>query len=69
MRRYAACADSFLRESHEVPAGEAEAELFAIKTALYARALTLFDTTRLLLEDDRQLDGRIQARGVIETVM
>lgn len=37
--------------------------------ALYARALTLFEGALLLLENDRQLDFRIQSRGVIEATM
>jgi hypothetical protein len=37
--------------------------------ALYARALTLFEGAKLLIENDRQLDFRVHARGVIEATM
>lgn len=46
-----------------------ERELVAIKAALYARALTLFDGALLMIENDRQLDFRVQSRGVIESAM
>lgn len=44
-------------------------ELVALKSALYARALTLFEGSLGLWEQDRQIDFRIHARGVIEAAM
>ena len=69
MHRYAETADRFLAEPFPAQESETAEELNAIKTALYARALTVFDTTRLLLQADRQLDGRIHSRAAIEAAM
>lgn len=46
-----------------------QAELVAIKCALFARALTVCDGCVLLLANDRQLDFRMHSRGVIEAAM
>lgn len=69
MREYAATAARFIREEPVRVSNEEERELVALKAALYARALTLFEGGMLLIENDRQLDFRIQSRGVIEAVM
>jgi hypothetical protein len=69
MRDYAAAARRFVAEDPIEVASEDERELVAIRTALYARALTLFEGALLLIENDRQLDFRIQSRGVIEATM
>ena len=69
MRDYAAAARRFVAEDQIEVSSEEERELVAIKMALYARALTLFEGALLLLENDRQLDFRIQSRGVIEATM
>lgn len=69
MHRYAETADRFLAEPFPAQESETAEELNAIKTALYARALTVFDTARLLLQADRQLDGRIHSRAAIEAAM
>ncbi|CEJ12496.1 hypothetical protein BN1110_02795 [bacterium YEK0313] len=69
MRDYAAAARRFVAEDPIRVSSEEERELVAIKMALYARALTLFEGALLLLENDRQLDFRIQSRGVIEATM
>ncbi|KAB2803593.1 hypothetical protein F9L06_02915 [Brucella anthropi] len=69
MRDYVNAARRFTAEDPVDVSSEDERELVAIKAALYARALTLFEGTLLLLENDRQLDFRIQSRGVIEAAM
>lgn len=69
MRDYAAAARRFVAEDPIELSLEEERELVAIKMALYARALTLFEGALLLLENDRQHDFRIQSRGVIEATM
>lgn len=69
MRDYAAAARRFVAEDSIEVASEEERELVAIRAALYARALTLFEGALLLIENDRQLDFRIQSRGVIEATM
>lgn len=69
MRDYAAAARRFVAEDPIEVSSEDERELVAIKAALYARALTLFEGALLLIENDRQLDFRIQSRGVIEATM
>jgi hypothetical protein len=69
MRDYAAAARRFVAEDPIAVSSEEERELVAIKAALYARALTLFEGALLLIENDRQVDFRIQSRGVIEATM
>jgi len=69
MRDYAATANRFLCEEPISVLAEAEQELLAIKAALYARALTLFEGALLLIENDRQFDFRIHSRGVIEATI
>lgn len=69
MRDYAAAAERFTQEQPIPVSSEQERELVAIKAALYARALTLFQGSLLLLENDRQLDFRIHSRGVVEATM
>lgn len=53
MRDYADAAQRFTAEDPVGVWTEEERELVAIKTALYARALTLFEGALLLLENDR----------------
>jgi hypothetical protein len=69
MRDYAAAARRFVAEDPIKVASEEERELVAIRAALYAHALTLFEGALPLIENDRQLDFRIQSRGVIEATM
>jgi hypothetical protein len=69
LRDYAKTATRFTAEEPVTVSTEEERELVAIKAALFARALTLFEGAVLLIENDRQLDFRIQSRGVIEAVM
>ncbi|TWA90421.1 DUF5677 domain-containing protein [Bradyrhizobium stylosanthis] len=69
MRDYVDAARRFAAEDPVDVSSEEERQLVAIKAALYARALTLFEGALLLLENDRQLDFRIQSRGVIEATM
>jgi hypothetical protein len=69
LRDYATAATRFTQEDPVEVASNEERELVAIKAALYARALTLCHGALLLIENDRQLDFRVHARGVIEAVM
>lgn len=69
MNDYVDAARRFASEDPVDVASEEERELIALKMALYARALTLFEGALLLLENDRQLDFRIHSRGVIEGTM
>jgi hypothetical protein len=69
MRDYVDAARRFVAEDLIEVSSEEERELVAVKAALYARALTLFEGALLLIENDRQLDFRIQSRGVIEATM
>jgi hypothetical protein len=69
MRDYVDAARRFIAEDLIEVSSEEERELVAVKAALYARALTLFEGALLLIENDRQLDFRIQSRGVIEATM
>lgn len=69
LRDYVAAARRFTEEEPLPVSSEEERELIAIKAALYARALTLFNGALFLIENDRQLDFRIQSRGVIEAAM
>jgi hypothetical protein len=64
-----AAAKRFVAEDPIAAFADEERELVAVKAALYARALTLFEGALLLIENDRQLDFRIQSRGVIEATM
>ena len=68
LREYAAAARRFIGED-DVTASDDELELYTIKMALYARALTLFEGTIILLENDKQLNYRIHSRGVIEAAI
>ncbi|WP_235937994.1 DUF5677 domain-containing protein [Endobacterium cereale] len=52
-------------DSFDAPEGE-EPELLFVKFALFARALTLFDTALLLAEHDKVLDVRSTCRKVVE---
>ncbi|QFI70516.1 DUF5677 domain-containing protein [Sinorhizobium alkalisoli] len=52
-------------DSLDAPKGE-EPELLFVKFALFARALTLFDTALLLAEHDKVLDVRSTCRKVVE---
>jgi uncharacterized protein DUF5677 len=69
LRDYASTAKRFTEEDSVAVASEEERELVAIKAALYARALTLFEGALLLIENDRHLDFRVHSRGVIEAAM
>jgi hypothetical protein len=69
MRAYVDAARRLAGEDPVEVSSEEVRELVAIKAALYARALTLFEGALLLIENDRQLDFRIQSRGVIEATM
>jgi len=69
MNDYVDAARRFTSEDPIDVASDEERELIALKMALYARALTLFEGALLLLENDRQLDFRIQSRGVLEATM
>jgi hypothetical protein len=69
MRDYVDAARRGAAEDPIEVSSEEERELVAIKAALYARALTLFEGALLLIENDRQLDFRVQSRGVIEATM
>lgn len=69
MQDYVATANCFVEEEPIPVLSEDERKLLAIKMALYARALTLFQGALLLIENDRQLDFRVLSRGVIEAVM
>nr|WP_222857966.1 DUF5677 domain-containing protein [Rhizobium cauense] len=69
MNDYVDAAKRFISEDPVDVASEEERELIALKMALYARALTLFEGALLLLENDRQLDFRIHSRGVLEATM
>ena len=66
---FASAAERFTAEEPVPVSTDEEHELVAVKMALYARALTLFDGAKLLIENDRQLDFRIHARGIIEATM
>lgn len=52
-------------DSFDAPESE-EPELLFVKFALFARALTLFDTALLLAEHDKVLDVRSTCRKVVE---
>ncbi|RTE89031.1 DUF5677 domain-containing protein [Bradyrhizobium sp. LVM 105] len=69
MNDYVDAARRFISEDPVDVASDEERELIALKMALYARALTLFEGALLLLENDRQLDFRIHSRSVIEATM
>lgn len=69
MADYSAAAESFILEDPVSVSSDEERELVSLKLALYARALTLFEGARLLIEHDRQLDFRIHSRGIIEAAM
>lgn len=69
MNDYVDAARRFISEDPVDVASDEERELIALKMALYARALTLFEGALLLLENDRQLDFRIHSRGVLEATM
>ena len=69
LRDYVTVATQFTQEDPIEVASNKERELVAIKAALYARALTLCQGALLLIENDRQLDFRVHARGVIEAAM
>ncbi|WP_245462480.1 hypothetical protein [Rhizobium sp. CCGE532] len=49
-------------DSFDAPEGE-EPELLFVKFALFARALTLFDTALLLAEHDKVLDAQYLPQG------
>ncbi|MFB6419030.1 hypothetical protein [Bradyrhizobium tunisiense] len=69
LRDYSATVRRFAKEDPIGVSFMEERELVAINAALYARALTLFDGALLMIENDRQLDFRVQSRGVIESAM
>jgi Family of unknown function (DUF5677) len=69
LRDYAVTARRFTEEAPIHVSSEEERELVAIKAALYARALTLFEGALLMIDNDRDLDFRIHSRGVIEAAM
>lgn len=69
LRDYAATARLFVKEDPIPVSSKEERELVAIKAALYARAMMLFEGALLMIENGRQLDFRIQSRGVIEAAM
>lgn len=69
LRDYVATANRFVQDHSIEVASDEEREQVSIKAALYARALTLCEGALLLIENDRQLDFRIHARGVIEAAM
>jgi hypothetical protein len=69
MRDYVLAAERFTQEEPVPVSSERDQELVAVKAALYARALTLFEGALLLLEYDRQLDFCIHSRGVVEAAM
>lgn len=69
MNDYVDAARRFTSEDPIDVTSDEECELIALKMALYARGLTLFESALLLLENDRQLDFRIYSRGVLEATM
>jgi hypothetical protein len=56
-------------KEHPLSVSPEQRESVALKAALYARALTLFEGTLALWQQDRQLDFRIHARGIVEATM
>lgn len=66
LRDVVVAAHHLIAEDAISASSEEERELLALKAALYARALTIFEGSLLLIENDRQLDFRIHSRGVIE---
>lgn len=69
IRDYVVAAELLIPEDPISVTTEDERELLAIKLALFARAVTILQTCLLLIENDRQLDFRIHARGIIEATM
>lgn len=69
LRNYIEAADVFLQEEATPVETEEERELLAIKLSLYARSLSLLQGCLLLIENDRQLDFRSHARGIIEAAI
>jgi hypothetical protein len=69
MRDYRAAADRLIMEELIPVSSEDERELVAIKSALYARILSIFDGALLLIKQDHQLNFRIHSRGVIEATI
>jgi hypothetical protein len=69
MHDFVDAARRFVAEAPVAVSSEEERELVAVKAALYARALALFEGALLLIQNDRQLDFRIQSRSVIEATM
>jgi hypothetical protein len=68
-RDYVATAERFIDEDPVPFESDEHGELLSVKHALYARILTLFQGALLLIENDRQLDFRSHARGVIEATI
>lgn len=64
--RYIEVAELFLQEDATPVETDEELKLLATKLSLYARSLSLLQGCVLLIENDRQLDFRSHARGVIE---
>jgi hypothetical protein len=69
MQDYAGACRRFTEEEPTTVSTDEAREIVAIRSALYARALTLFEGALLPLENDRQLDFRIHARTVIKSTM
>ena len=69
LRDFRVAASGLILKATAESSNEADQELQSMKFALYARALTLFDTACLLAENDKLLDLRSSCRGIIECAM
>ena len=69
LKEYAGAGKRFVGEELVEVSSDTERELVSLRMALYARALSLFDTSVFLIENDRQLDFRIHSRNVIDTAI
>src|SRR6266436_457372 len=63
---FRAAASELISTATAEPSTEGDLELQSIRFALYARALTLFDTACLLAQNDKLLDIRNYCRGIVE---
>ena len=69
MRDFEDLAGRLLNEAALEPKSDDEAELISVKSALYARALTVFSTLIVLADLDKQLDLRIHSRALVEAAL